>query len=48
VHLGLSPEEIHHTSGTGLFDWVKNAMNWVKDKVVDTPFYQQVIRPIAK
>jgi hypothetical protein len=34
--------------GSGLFDWLKNAANWVKDKVVDTPFYQQTVRPIAK
>ena len=48
VRLGLSSEEIHHCMGTGLFDWIKNAWNTVKNKVIDTPFYQQTIKPIAK
>ena len=41
----LSPEEIE---GSGLFDWLKNAGQWVKKNIIDSPFYQQNVRPIAK
>ena len=34
--------------GSGLFDWLKNAWNTVKSKVIDTPFYQNTVRHIAK
>ncbi len=48
ARLGLSAKEIHNCMGTGLFDWIKNAWNTVKNKVIDTPFYQQTVRPIAR
>lgn len=38
VQLDLSLGEIHHTSETRFSDWVKNAVNWIKDKIFDTPF----------
>jgi len=38
----------HEMEGSGLFDWLKNAWNTVKNKVIDTPFYQQTVRSIAK
>ena len=41
----LSPEEIH---GSGILDWLKNAATWVKKNVIDTPFYQKNVRPIAR
>jgi hypothetical protein len=46
--LALSPEEIHHCMGSGIFDFSKNAWNTVKNKVIDTPFYQNTVRPLAK
>ena len=38
----------HEMEGSGLFDCLKNAWNTVKNEVIDTPFYQQTVRPIAK
>jgi len=38
----------HEMEGSGLFDWLKNAWSTVKNKVIDTPFYQNTVRPIAK
>jgi hypothetical protein len=41
-------KKIQKAKRSGLFDWLKNAWNTVKNKVIDTPFYQQTVRPIAK
>ena len=38
----------HELQASGLWDILKNAWNTVKNKVIDTPFYQQTINPIAK
>jgi len=46
----LSPQEMHH-SGEGIMDFfnkIKEGAQWVKNKIIDTPFYQQNIRPTAK
>jgi len=41
----LSEQEI---MASGILDWLKNAASWVKKNVIDTPFYQEKIRPIAR
>ena len=41
----LSPEEIQ---GSGLFDFLKNAGQWLKKNIIDTDFYQRNIRPVAR
>jgi hypothetical protein len=38
----------HEMEGSGLFDFLRNAWNTVKNKVIDTQFYQNTVRPIAK
>ena len=46
----VSPHEFE-ASGEGIMDFfnkVKDAANWVKNKVIDTDFYQKNLRPIAK
>lgn len=52
VRLTLAPHEIE---GSGILDFFKTIGNnlvknvkWVKDKVIDTDFYQQNLRPLAK
>lgn len=52
--INLSQEEMHH-SGKGIGDFFKNAFNkikegadWVKTKIIDTPEYQQYIKPIVR
>lgn len=40
--------QIVSMGGEGIFDWLKNAGSWVKKNVIDTPFYQKAIRPVAK
>ena len=46
VRLNLDQDELKE-QGAGFWDFLKNAGNWVKSHVIDTPFYQQTIRPIA-
>ncbi len=49
VRLSLSPEELE-ASGEGLKEFLqglKKAGSWVKSNVIDTPFYQQSVRPIV-
>jgi len=41
----LSPEEL---SGSGIFDLLKSGWDWLSKNVIQTPFYQQNVRPIAK
>ncbi len=45
VRIHLTEHELH---GSGLLDWLKGAWNTVKSKVIDTPFYQNTVRPAAK
>jgi hypothetical protein len=50
VRIHVSPHEFQ-ASGEGIMDFfnkLKDAGKWVKEKVIDTPFYQQNIRPIAR
>ena len=49
VRLSLSEPELHYTIESGGFlDWIKNAGRFIKDKIIDTDFYQQNIKPIAR
>jgi hypothetical protein len=41
----LSPEEL---SGSGIFDLLKSGWDWLSKNVIQTPFYQKNIRPIAR
>lgn len=46
----LSPEEMQH-SGEGIGDFfkkIKKGAKWVKDKVIDTPFYQENVKPLVR
>ena len=46
----VSPHEME-ASGEGLMDFwnkIKSAANWVSDKVINTDFYQNNVRPLAK
>jgi hypothetical protein len=52
VRIILSQEEIE---GSGILDFFRDigkkivdGAQWVKTKVIDTPFYQQTVRPVAK
>ena len=50
VRIMVSPHELE-MSGEGIrefLDKLKNAGKWIKEKVIDTPFYQQNIKPIAR
>jgi len=50
VRITMTPHEME-CSGEGLkefWDKLKNAGQFIKNKIIDTPFYQQTIRPIAK
>lgn len=50
VRLQVSPHEFE-ASGEGLMDFfnkIKQGAQWLKSNVIDTPFYQKNIRPIAK
>ena len=50
VRIQLTPQELE-ASGEGLkefWDKVKAGGKWVKEKVIDTPFYQKNVRPIAR
>lgn len=50
VRIHVSPHEFE-ASGEGIMDFfnkIKDAGNWVKSKVIDTPFYQQNIKPIVR
>jgi hypothetical protein len=50
VRLTMTPPEILE-SGAGFMDIIRKigkAASWVKEKVIDTPFYQQNIRPELK
>jgi hypothetical protein len=46
----LSPMEME-SSGEGLkefWEGLKNAGKWVKEKIIDTPFYQQNVKPLVR
>lgn len=45
VRLSLSSDEIE---GSGVLDWFKKAGRFVKDKIIDTQFYQDNLRPLAR
>lgn len=48
--LCMTPQE-REMNGEGLkeiWEKVKQGASWVKDKIVDTPFYQQSIKPIVR
>lgn len=50
VRIHVSPHEFQ-ASGEGIMDFfnkIKDAAQWVKNKVIDTPFYQQNLKPLAK
>lgn len=50
VRIALTPNEME-MSGEGFKEFLqglKNAGKWVKEKVIDTPFYQQSIKPIVR
>lgn len=50
VRIHVSPHEFQ-ASGEGIMDFfnkLKDAGKWIKEKVIDTPFYQQNIRPVAR
>lgn len=50
VRIQISPYEFH-ASGEGIMDFfnkIKQGAEWIKKKVIDTPFYQSSIRPIAR
>ena len=50
VRIHVSPYEFE-ASGEGIMDFfnkIKDAAQWVKNKIIDTPFYQQNLRPLAK
>lgn len=50
VSITLSPME-REMNGEGLkevFEKIKEGAKWVKDKIVDTPFYQSTIKPIVR
>lgn len=50
VRLVLTPEELQ-ASGQGfgeLWNKVKRGAAWVKQNVIDTPFYQKNVRPVVK
>ena len=52
VRIHMSKDEFDKTAeGGGFMDFInglKNAGKWVKEKIIDTPFYQQNIKPIAR
>ena len=43
IRLNLTQREIE---ASGLWDKIKSAANWVKNKVIDTKPYQEIVRPI--
>ena len=45
TRLQLSRKEIE---ASGVFDWLKNAAKFVKDKVIDSDFYQKNLKSLAK
>lgn len=45
VRLQLSEEEMH---ASGIFDWLRDAGNWVKKNIIDSDVYQQAIRPAVR
>ncbi len=50
VRISMTPHEME-ASGEGLKEFwekLKNAGQFIKNKIIDTPFYQQTVRPIAK
>ncbi len=55
VRIALSPDEFESSMhGGGFMDFLnniknglQNAGNWVKNNVIDTPFYQNTIRPVV-
>jgi len=50
VRICMTPHEME-ASGEGLKEFwekLKNAGKFIKDKIIDTPFYQQTVRPVAK
>lgn len=50
VRIFVSPHEFE-ASGEGIMDFLnklKNAGQWVKSKIIDTPFYQENVKPIVR
>lgn len=47
IRLRLSPEEIHHSMGSGLFDWLKKAGETISNAIA-SPFYQSVVKPATR
>lgn len=50
VRIHVSPHEFE-ASGEGIMDFfnkLKDAGKWIKDKVIDTPFYQSSIKPLVR
>jgi len=50
VRLTVSPHEFE-ASGEGIMDFfnkIKEGAQWLKSKVIDTPFYQQNVKPLVR
>ena len=47
VRLHISQHEFEN-SGEGLWDFIKDSANWVKNHVIDTDAYQKYVKPIVK
>jgi hypothetical protein len=45
IRIQLSAPEIE---GSGILDWLKNAGQWVKQNIIDQPFYQSVAKPLVR
>ena len=45
VRIHLSHEEVE---GSGIGDWFRNAGNWIKDHIINTPVYQSIVKPAAR
>ena len=48
VRLQMSPSEIDGSGLKEIWAGIKNAGKWIKDKIVDTPFYQENIKPMVR
>lgn len=50
VRIRLTPREIEE-SGAGIMDFfnkLKDAGRWMKEKIIDTPFYQSAVKPLVR
>ena len=47
VRIIVSPHEFE-CSGEGLKEWFQKAGTWIKDKIINTPLYQQAVKPVTR